>query len=187
MKKITLILSILTVFGTIFSFQIFIDTSYHLTTSIKSSEGSGINFGDDDNLDYMGGRISFLIPTEDTEDILYGPYIGLFYNHMIIGNEKFDDVNNNRKPYGISLGINARYKAKIINEINFAVLGYGGVNSLDLFGTFATEILIKVGLVYKNMYLTGGYETRYYKVLNNDNANVTVNYIPISVGVNFSF
>lgn len=150
--------------STIYSFELLVNPSYSLTLNSTSTN----------NYDYVGGRISFLIPTEDSGEISYGPYIGFYYNYKLIENGIVSE------DMGVSLGLNMKYNTNIIGDLGFIVNAYGGVHTEDSFESFKTEILINGGISYNILILSVGYETRYYE-------DLTVNYIPISLGVSFKF
>lgn len=193
MKKGILVLIFFSLLVIGYSADIFVNLTYSLTHSAQSTkDNSLINFGDEVKLDYFGARVSYLISTEDTDEISYGPYLGVFYNYQINENDIFELINENKKSFSIALGLNVRYKTNIfIDDLYFTVAGYGGVHSIDLLETFSTEILIKGGLNYNRFFITAGYETKYFKVVDKNNPNnneyISVNYFPISLGVNFQF
>jgi hypothetical protein len=152
-----------------YAFELLLTPSYSYTLNSTGDTNT------QQSLDYTGGRISFLIPTQDSEEISYGPYLGFFYNHQLLENlQNLEDV-------GISLGLNMKYTTNIIGNLNFLVTAFGGVHTEDYFKTFKTEILINGGVSYNNLSLSVGYETRYYE------EELTVNYLPISLGVSFKF
>lgn len=130
---------------------------------------------ENESYDYLGTRISILIPTSDSQEVSYGPYVGIFYNYKLVDYDFISDA------MGISLGLNMKYNTPIIQELGFLVTAFGGVHSEDLFKTFNTEILVNIGVNYKNFYITVGYETRYYPT------DIIVNYLPITIGVNYKF
>lgn len=153
-----------------YAFELLLTPSYSYT--LNSTGDTSIQ----QSLDYIGGRISFLIPTQDSEEISYGPYVGFFYNYELL------DSLQNIEDVGISLGLNMKYTTNIIGNLNFLVSAYGGVHTEDYFQNFKTEILINGGISYNNLSLSVGYETRYY-----EEESLTVNYLPISLGVSFKF
>lgn len=169
-NKLFLVLSIFFIITTVtYAFELLLTPSYSYT--LDSTGTTDIQ----KSLDYTGGRISFLIPTEDSEEISYGPYLGFFYNYNLLESlESVEDV-------GISLGLNMKYTTNIIGNLDFLVTAFGGVHTEDYFKTFKTEILINGGISYNNLSLSVGYETRYYQ------GDLTVNYLPISLGVSFKF
>jgi len=157
-------------------FFIITTVTYAFELSLSPSYSYTLNTSNQQSLDYTGGRISFLIPTEDSEEISYGPYLGFFYNHQLL------DSLQNVEDVGISLGLNMKYTTNIIGNLDFLVTAYGGVHTEDYFKNFKTEILINGGVSYNNLSLSVGYETRYY-----EEGSLTVNYLPISLGVSFKF
>jgi hypothetical protein len=145
-----------------FEFSLTPSYSYTLTKDIEK-------------VDYLGARMSFLIPTEDNKSINYGPYVGIFYNYKLL------EQGHVQEKAGISLGLHMKYCANIIQDFCFVISAYGGVHTEDLFKNFNTEIAVNAGLGYNIYFFTVGYETRYYP------DEFTVNYFPITIGVSFQF
>jgi hypothetical protein len=185
MKKI-IVFTILSLLALVtFSNEIFFNADYSLTHQATSSSNQELYQGRY-NFDYMGGRVSYLFSTDDTNEIKYGPYLGLFYNYKIADGSPLSIVNENIEMIGLELGLNVKYSATLFKDINFSIIAYGGVNSIDYLKTFSTEILVGAGLNYKNFYISSGYETRYYKN-GKDNSYTVVNYFPIQIGVTYTF
>lgn len=185
-KKLMLFFVLITITVLSFSSKFFISPSYSLTHQATSQEISELTQGNF-NYDYLGGRFSYLIDTEDSGEIKYGPYVGLFYIEKL----KQSDLafyNNDLQSLGLSLGLNVKYSSPVFKELNFTVNAYGGVNSPDYLKTFSTEILVQAGLSYSNIYILAGYETRYYKLVSaGDEKYLKVNHFPFSMGVAFQF
>ncbi|BBE31856.1 hypothetical protein OSSY52_19970 [Tepiditoga spiralis] len=177
MKKIFLFIIIS---FTIFNFsKIFFNYSYEVTQSATSAI---TNFDTNLKADYIGGRISYLVPTEDSNEIYFGPYFGFFYNNfkdtmLNLYNPKIGTIS-------YSLGLNVVYKGKIIENINYSIIAYGGVHSEDNLVSFSTEVLVGGGLNIGIFHLSSSYETRYYK--SNDDYTI-INYIPVFLGVELQF
>ncbi|HOO74219.1 MAG: hypothetical protein H7A31_01925 [Thermotogae bacterium] len=163
----------------------YIDGSYSLTNSstIDTTDNSFYN----EKYDYISLKGSYLFKTEDTDEIMYGPYFGI--NYIIQEPNTFIKIKNpDFSDFSFSFGLNIMYNTTVFKDIKFIILAYGGVHTEDFLKTYSTEILLKAGLSYRNVYLNTGFETRYYKYTeNNVNHYLTVNYIPVSLGVNFEF
>ena len=185
-KNILLFLTITIISLVSFSSEIFISPSYSLTQQATSQVVTELTSGNYP-FDYLGGRISYLIDTEDTGEIKYGPYVGLSYIQGF-ENTYLAAYNEDLKSIGLSLGLNVKYTTPIFKEIYFVVNAYGGVNSPDYLKSFSTEILVQAGLSYSNIYVLAGYETRYYKLTDEaEDSYVKVNQFPISMGAAFQF
>ena len=165
-KKILLQLLVVVVFtvSSVYAFEFSLTPSYSYTLS-----------KDIEKVDYLGARMSFLIPTEDNKSINYGPYVGIFYNYKLL------EQAHVQEQAGISLGLHMKYCANIIQNFYFVISAFGGVHTEDFFKNFNTEISVNAGLGYNNYFLMVGYETRYYP------NGFTVNYLPITIGVGFQF
>lgn len=186
MKNILIFLATATISLLSFSSEIFISPSYSLTHQATSQVVNELTSGEYP-FDYLGGRISYLIDTEDTGEIKYGPYAGLFYIQGF-ENTYLSAYNEDLKSIGISLGLNVKYTTPLFKEVFFVVNAYGGVNSPDYLKTFSTEILVQGGLSYSNIYVLAGYETRYYKLTSEiEDKYIKVNHFPFSMGVAFQF
>jgi len=171
-NKLFLALSIFFIITSVaYSFELLLTPSYSYMLSSTATQNT------QQSLDYTGGRFSFLVPTQDSEEISYGPYLGIFYNYKLLESENLQNLEN----VGIALGLNMKYNTNIIGNLNFLVTAYGGVHTEDYFENFKTEILINGGINYNGLSLTVGYETRYY------GGDLTVNYLPISLGVSYKF
>jgi hypothetical protein len=185
-KSIILFISITVISLFSFSSEIFISPSYSLTQQATSQVVNELSSGEYP-FDYLGGRISYLIDTEDTGEIKYGPYVGVFYIQEF-ENTYLSIYNQDLKSIGISLGLNVKYTTPLFKEIFFVVNAYGGVNSPDYLKTFSTEILVQGGFSYSNIYIIAGYETRYYRLTSEiEDKYIKVNHFPISMGVSFQF
>ncbi|MGM0639940.1 MAG: hypothetical protein ACQESN_00750 [Thermotogota bacterium] len=186
-KKIYILITMLIFTIMSFSAELFISPSYSLTHQATSQAINELTQGNYE-YDYLGGRVSYLIDTEDTGEIKYGPYIGIFYIEKL-KNSPLNAYNDDIKSTGLSLGLNVKYNSPLFKDLNFSVNAYGGVNSPDYLKTFSTEILVQAGLSYSNIYLLAGYETRYYKLVNHDEDDtyLKVNHFPFSMGVALQF
>lgn len=187
MEKSIILFIIITVISLVgFSSEIFISPSYSLTHQATSQVIESISDGNFD-YDYLGGRISYLIDTEDTGEIKYGPYVGIFYIEKL-KESNLSVYNNDLKSIGVSLGLNVKYTTPLFKDLYLTVNAYGGVNSPDYLKSFSTEILVQGGLSYSNIYILAGYETRYYKLVTEENdVYIKSNLFPFSMGVAFQF
>ncbi|KUK82832.1 MAG: Uncharacterized protein XD96_0643, partial [Petrotoga mobilis] len=78
-NKLFLVLSIFFIITSVtYAFELLLTPSYSYT--LNSTGDTSIQ----QSLDYTGGRISFLVPTQDSEEISYGPYLGFFYNYELL-------------------------------------------------------------------------------------------------------
>ncbi|HQP59316.1 MAG TPA: hypothetical protein PLI28_10110 [Petrotogaceae bacterium] len=188
MKKL-IVMSLLSfiIFISAFSFDILVNTSYSFTldATVQTSSGIPSAYDRSQKLNYTGIRVSYLIPTEDSKEILYGPYIGFFYNLFDKQTGSYPQLNADVKDISYSMGLNVVYTSKLFQSINFDVCAYGGVHTDDNFKTYSTEILMSGGFNWDFLFINAGYDIRYCYV--NKNNTIAVNSIPITLGVSFKF
>lgn len=186
-KQLFLIMSLLILIASInFSFDLIALGNYGITNSSTSLD---INNWDETfkKYDYTSFKVAIMYPAEDSPEMLFGPYFGYtIYDN--IDQTQLKDLNSIIESTGYELGLATMYNTEFLFNSKFNVLALGGIHTEDQFQSLSTVISLNLGLSYKiasfNFLFFGGYESRYFTT---DNKMVTINYIPVSLGMEVLF
>ncbi|KLO25158.1 hypothetical protein [Marinitoga sp. 1155] len=183
-KILLLFLILFSFFG--FSFNLFTIGTYGITSSSTSLD---INTWDENfkDFNYYSFKIAIMYPAEDSPEMLFGPYFGyIIYDNL--DKTQMKDLNAIIESAGYEFGIATLYNTEFLFNSKFNVLAFGGVHTEDQFQSLSTSISINLGISYKissfNLSLFAGYESRYFST---DNKMVTINYFPVSLGMEVLF
>ncbi|WP_129407886.1 hypothetical protein [Marinitoga lauensis] len=169
-----------------FSFNLLTLGTYGFTSSSTSLDIS--NWDDTfKKFDYYSFKIAIMYPAEDSPEMLFGPYFGYtIYDNL--DKTQLKDLNSIIENTGYELGIVTLYNTDFLFNTKFNVMALGGIHTEDQFQSLSTSISINLGLSYKvstiDIFLLGGYESRYFTT---ENKMVTINYLPVSMGVEVLF
>ncbi|SHE95984.1 hypothetical protein SAMN02745164_01493 [Marinitoga hydrogenitolerans DSM 16785] len=186
MKKKLIFLFIILLLSFGFSFNLMTIGTYGITSSSTSLDIA--NWDDSfKKFDYYSLKIGIMYPAEDSPEMLFGPYFGYtIYDN--ITQSQLKELNSIIENIGYELGIMTIYNTEFLFNTKFNVLALGGIHTEDQFKSLSSLININIGLSYKitsfNIFFFGGYESRYFTT---DNQMVTINYIPVSLGVEVLF
>ncbi|KAF2955326.1 hypothetical protein [Marinitoga sp. 38H-ov] len=183
MKKF-LIFSFILIIVYGYSFNLMTFGTYGVTSNSTSLD---LNWDENFKSDYYSLKVAIMYPAEDSPEMLFGPYFGYtIYNNL--NNTDMINLNADIESAGYELGIITLYNTDFLFNTKFNVMALGGIHTEDQFNNLSTTININLGISYKisslNTFGFIGYESRYFTTNNN---MVTVNYIPVSLGVEVLF
>ncbi|MBM7559186.1 hypothetical protein [Marinitoga litoralis] len=184
MKKLLILSLLITIIISGFSFNLMTFGSYGVTSSSTSLD---LNWDEDFKSDYYSLKIAIMYPAEDSPEMLFGPYFGYtIYDNL--DKTGMIDLNADIENTGYELGIITLYNTDFLFNTKFNVMALGGIHTEDQFNNLSTSININLGISYNissiKTFAYVGYESRYFTT---DNNMVTVNYIPVSLGVEVLF